>query len=75
MISKEKEYFEIINKIYLKVIEEENLGETANYIPELSKIDGKKFGVSLLFTDQLQFGFGDCEEKFSIQSIAFGFSL
>ena len=30
MISKEKEYFEIINKIYLKVIEEENLGETAN---------------------------------------------
>ncbi|MFV0143305.1 glutaminase [Empedobacter falsenii] len=70
MISKEKEYFEIINKIYLKVIEEENLGETANYIPELSKIDGKKFGVSLLFTDQLQFGFGDCEEKFSIQSIS-----
>lgn len=70
MISKEKKYFEIINKIYLKVIEEENLGETANYIEELSKIDDKKFGVSLLFTDQLQFGFGDCDEKFSIQSIS-----
>ncbi|WP_353167051.1 glutaminase [Empedobacter brevis] len=70
MLSREKEYFEIINQIYQKVIHEENIGETANYIPELSKVDGEKFGVSLLFIDQLQFGFGDYQEKFSIQSIS-----
>jgi len=70
MLSREKEYFEIINRIYQKVIHEENVGETASYIPELSKIDGEKFGVSILLMDQLQFGFGDYQEKFSIQSIS-----
>lgn len=67
---REKEYFEITNQIYQKVIREENVGETANYIPELSKVDGEKFGVSILLIDQLHIGFGDYQEKFSIQSIS-----
>ena len=70
MHKKEQEYFEIIENIFKLVKAEENLGETANYIPELAKVNGEKFGVSLLFLDGLQFGFGDCDEKFSIQSIS-----
>ena len=40
MHKKEQEYFEIIENIFKLVKAEENLGETANYIPELAKVYG-----------------------------------
>ncbi|MFD1294133.1 glutaminase [Lutibacter holmesii] len=45
-------------------------GQVANYIPELAKVDANKFGVHLTTIDHKQAGFGDDNEKFSIQSIA-----
>lgn len=53
----------------------EDLGEVADYIPELSKIDPDRFGVHLTTIDGREYGFGDAGERFSIQSIAKVFSF
>ncbi len=69
------QYKEIIQELFDKIKKEENIGELATYIPELAKIDAKKFGVHLSMLNGNQFGYGDSQEKFSIQSIAKVFSL
>jgi len=48
----------------------ENLGEVANYIPELSRVDPDKFGLHLINLAPQRFSLGDAEERFSIQSIS-----
>ncbi|MEM9721870.1 MAG: glutaminase [Bacteroidota bacterium] len=53
----------------------ENPGKVATYIPELAHVDPHKFGVYLRSLDNQAAGFGDCTEKFSIQSIAKVLSL
>ena len=68
-------YQQVIEKIYTKVLADKNLGSLANYIPELSKIDSKKFGVHISTTDNKEFYTGDSSEKFSIQSVVKVFSL
>lgn len=45
-------------------------GQVANYIPELSKIDNRKFGITLLDESGNLFESGDTKEPFSIQSIS-----
>lgn len=50
-------------------------GKVASYIPELAKVDPRKFGMHIYCGDQQHFSFGDSDEKFSIQSIAKVFSL
>ena len=45
-------------------------GQVAGYIPELKQVDSGKFGVHLCTTEGQHIGFGDDNEKFSIQSIA-----
>src|SRR5262249_21309606 len=54
-------------------------GTVANYIPELAKADPDWFGISLVTADGQQFEVGDCEVKFSIQSVSkpfvFGLAL
>lgn len=69
------EYKEIIDTIYQKVKNLENKGNLATYIPELANINPDKFGVFMTTTSQVQYGIGDCEESFSIQSIAKVLSL
>lgn len=64
------QYQKIIKKINAEIIQIENLGEVASYIPELHKVDSEKFGVHLATVKNKQYGIGDSEEKFSIQSIA-----
>lgn len=66
----ESNYQDIIKSIYNRIKEEENPGETAKYISELAKVDGNKFGVGLKLLNGQQFGEGDYQEKFSIQSIS-----
>lgn len=44
-------------------------GEVANYIPELAKINGNKFGLSICTIDGQIFNIGDSFEKFCVQSI------
>lgn len=45
-------------------------GEVASYIPELSKADGEALGMCVTTLDGEEFFAGDCETKFTIQSIS-----
>ncbi len=44
-------------------------GKLATYIPELANVDPEMFGVHMITTEGLDFGDGNCFEKFSLQSI------
>src|SRR4029077_20544142 len=50
-------------------------GEVATYIPELAKADPGKFGVSLVTSDGRIFEAGDCEHRFTIQSVSKPFTF
>lgn len=63
-------YKEIIEEVYSATKHLENKGNTATYIPELAKINPEKFGVHISTVNKWDFGTGDYNEKFSIQSIA-----
>ncbi len=69
------DYAKIIESIYLDVKKGENIGEIATYIPELAKVDENRFGVHLTMTDNTEYGIGDNEVEFSIQSISKVLSL
>lgn len=45
-------------------------GKVSNSIPELSKIDPTKFGIYLVTLDGQNYGVGDSNERFSIQSVS-----
>ena len=60
----------LIRDVYQKIKDTEDEGEMASYIPELSKVDPKSFGVHISTINQVNFGIGNCNDKFSIQSIA-----
>ena len=70
-------YQYILDGIYNEVIQIENTGKVADYIPELAKIDANKYGIALVDKHQNVFTKGDALEKFSIQSISkvFTFTL
>lgn len=51
------------------------IGKVASYIPELSEINPDKFGISLTTINGENFGIGDAEERFSIQSVSKALSL
>jgi glutaminase len=69
------DYSKIINNIKEELADFPNDGKVASYIPELSKIDGSKFGVHLYCIDGSHHSFGDSQERFSIQSISKVFTL
>lgn len=60
----------LIRDVYHNIKDIEDKGAMASYIPELSKVDANSFGVHLSTINQGDFGIGDYEDKFSIQSIA-----
>ena len=68
-------YEQAVNQIYQNIKSQESLGEIATYIPELSKVDPEKFGVCLKIIDGDEYGVGDWQTKFSIQSISKVLSL
>ena len=45
------DYQKVLKEIYENIIIEENLGEVASYIPELSKVNPDKFGICLKTID------------------------
>lgn len=65
----------IIQAVYQKIRSIDDIGNIPSYIPELEKVDPKKFGVYISSIDGFEFGIGDCYETFSIQSIAKVLSL
>ncbi|PHR69261.1 MAG: glutaminase [Lutibacter sp.] len=65
----------IIKEAYQKINNLDDKGETASYIPELAQVDSGNFGVHISTINQLDFGVGNYNDKFSIQSIAKVLSL
>lgn len=68
-------YKEVIETAFQKTINIEQKGDLAAYIPELANVDSNKLGVHISTISDFNFGVGNFEEKFSIQSIAKVFSL
>lgn len=68
-------YKEIIEEIYESVLQEDNNGRLATYIPELAKVNPDSFGVNVATVDGDSIGVGDFEHRFSIQSVAKVLSL
>lgn len=66
---------QILNDLHATCISEKDSGKVANYIPELKKVNSEKFGIYLDTLSSQQIGVGDCNEKFSIQSISKVFML
>jgi glutaminase len=65
----------IISNIYKEILSIENKGDLANYIPELANVNPEKFGVHIKTINNEEYGVGDYNEKFSIQSISKVLSL
>lgn len=68
-------YQQILNEIYIASNLQPKIGKVASYIPELSEINPDKFGISLTTLNGENFGIGNSDERFSIQSISKVFSL
>jgi glutaminase len=63
-------YKKIIEDIYSDVKKVNDIGKVANYIPELAFIKANNFGVHISTINKENFGIGDFEKKFSIQSVS-----
>ena len=63
-------YSKILQEIQGDLQEYPTTGNVTTTIPELAKVDPNKFGIHLTAIDGEDFGIGDSEEQFSIQSIS-----
>jgi glutaminase len=63
-------YQSILQEIYQEAKALPVIGNVAVTIPELAKIDPNKFGIHLTTIEGEDFGIGDSNEKFSIQSVS-----
>ncbi len=66
----EMNYETILQEIYQEAKQLPSIGNVAKTIPELSKINPNKFGIHLTTISGEDFGIGDSNEKFSIQSVS-----
>lgn len=66
---------EIIQEVYQKVKNIDDKGQTASYIPELTNVAPESFGIHISTVNDCNFGLGNCNDTFSIQSIAKVLSL
>lgn len=69
------DYQSILNAIYNNVVQDEDKGQIANYIPELANVNKDSFGIHLQLISGDAYSVGDSEKKFSIQSISKVLSL
>lgn len=53
----------------------EDRGDVASYIPQLARVDPRRFGLAIALPDGSVVASGDCDEPFSIQSISKVFTL
>ena len=65
----------ILEDIHSELQELEDRGKVATYIPELAKIDNRKFAIAVATISGEVFAVGDASEPFSIQSISKVFTL
>ena len=69
------DYSTILNAIYLESKALPVIGTISTTIPELASVNPDKFGIYLTTIDNQDFGMGDFEEKFSIQSVSKALSV
>lgn len=69
------DYGAILKEIHKEVKPLIGKGKVADYIPELGKINPRKFAAAVTTVDGKTFTLGNAEEKFSIQSISKVYSL
>lgn len=69
------DYSTILNAIYLESKVLPVIGTIATTIPELASVNPDKFGIYLTTIDNQDFGMGDFDEKFSIQSVSKALSV
>ena len=69
------DYSIILNDTYKEIKALPVIGTIAITIPELASVNPDKFGIYLTTIDNQEYGIGDCEEKFSIQSVSKVLSL
>lgn len=65
----------ILHDIHEEILPIIGKGKVADYIPELAKVHPNQFGMYLLTLDDQAYFTGDCQTKFSIQSISKVFML
>lgn len=61
---------EVLERIYKEIALKEDIGAVATYIPELAKVSPDNFGVCFLSVNNEEYGVGNWQRKFSIQSIS-----
>ena len=66
---------EIVAVVRQEMEEHIGKGKVANYIPALSRVDPRKFGIAITTCDGQTVTSGDAEEPFSIQSVSKVFAL
>ena len=69
------DYQKIISNVYADILKKPNSGKVPNYIPEIACIEEHKFGVHFTDLGLNNFGCGNFQEKFSVQSISKVFAL
>lgn len=65
----------VLDRIYHEVIDEYGKGKVADYIPSLSCVPPRQFGMVLRTVNGEEFSVGQADTEFSIQSISKLFSL
>mgnify|MGYP000872831872 FL=1 len=69
------DYSIILNDTYKEIKALPIIGTIATTIPELASVNPDKFGIYLTTIDNQEYGIGDFDEKFSIQSVSKALSL
>ncbi len=65
----------ILDQIHKEMLQRNERGEVATYIPELASVDVTHFGLAVAMADGQVYSAGDAEIPFSIQSISKVFTL
>ncbi|WP_342212881.1 glutaminase [Rhizobium sp. CFBP 8762] len=65
----------IIDDIYRELEPQRGLGKVADYIPQLARVDARRFGLAIVTVEGQAYVAGDADTAFSIQSISKVFNL
>ena len=66
---------EIVDDIAAEMAASDDRGAVASYIPQLASVDPHQFGIAIATVDGAVHAAGDCDMRFSIQSISKVFGL